>query len=528
VRRLAALAACAALLCGGWAEPAPSPQAEAAVAVHDLDQDARVAGLLDQLGGKGVRGQILFRDVNLVDPAAGTTTEHQSVVTWGSSVFWTGPFGQEPKLEPNAVVIEGRGRFLAPGLTDMHVHSERPADYLLDLATGVTTVREMDGFPWMLRMRDAVSARRVLGPTFYVAGTILNQAPLDGYAVLVRDGAEAWRVVRQQAACGYDFIKVHNNLSESVFDATAEAARSQGLDLVGHVPHEMSVRHAATHGMRTMEHLKGFLDDRTLTPGDTDFAAVTDGPEVWNTPTLYTIVRDSLRGDAARALIARPESRYVSWAKRQGWTRTAGEAPDKVQQGAAGYARAIMAELTRRHARFLAGTDAAGYNYEVMGYALIDEVGLLQDAGLSPAQALAAATVEPARAMRLDAAFGQIRPRMRADLVLLDADPLKDAAALRRNLGIMAHGVWLERAALDEALKGLAAIYAEPDPSALDGAAAMVSALQAQAAKGFAFNSMKLAEAAKKLRGVGMAEPATALDRLADIPAGPPCAAWTP
>jgi hypothetical protein len=119
---------------------------------------------------------------------------------------------------------------------------------------------------------------------------------------------------------------------------------------------------------------------------------------------------------------------------------------------------------------------------------------------------------------------------MRADLILLEANPLQDVSALRRNLGVMAHGVWMDRAALGEALDGLAALYAEPDGATVDPTQAIELAgrLQAEAAKGFAFDSMSLAGAAGKLREIGLTQAAIEFDRLADIPTTPPCAAWTP
>src|ERR1700741_1211101 len=142
----------------------------------------------------------------------------------------------------------------------MHVHTESLAEQLLRLAVGETSVRDMDGFPWMLKLRRAIESGRLLAPTPYLAGTIITSSPLSGYSVVVNTEDEARVTVRKEAACGYDFIKVHNILQQPLFDAVANEAQLVGMDLVGHIPHDISIDPALHIGhMRTVEHLKGFL-----------------------------------------------------------------------------------------------------------------------------------------------------------------------------------------------------------------------------------------------------------------------------
>src|SRR5262249_10323577 len=146
-----------------------------------------------------------------------------------------------------ATVIDCGGKFLSPGLVDMHIHSGAASGWLLNLANGITAVREMDGFPWLLQARDNIHAGRMMGPVMYVAGTILNAVPLDGSAVVPANSEDARRIVRQQAACGYDFIKVHNIMPQPMMDAIAEQAHALGIDVIGHVPHDMTVDYALHH-----------------------------------------------------------------------------------------------------------------------------------------------------------------------------------------------------------------------------------------------------------------------------------------
>jgi amidohydrolase family protein len=287
------------------------------------------------------------------------------------------------------------------------------------------------------------------------------------------------------------------------------------------------------HGMRTMEHLKGFLDDGTLQWGDKDYAAAVDGPEVWNTPTLYAN-RANLRGAEARAVLDGPQARYVPLRKRLQWSRSIDQLEDDLgptRREAAVIMKQIVGRLVGVHARFLAGTDADGYPFQVMGFGLVDEIQLLCDAGLSPAAAMRAATSEPARAMRVVDEFGTIRRGMRADLILLEDNPLEHASAFSSNQGVMAHGYWLAHRSLDAALEKLAAIEAEPDAavevSPRTGAETFVLARK-EVDAGFVFDTMELEELAAALRKAGLAKLAADFEGLAEVPRDGPCAEELP
>ena len=193
--------------------------------------------------------------------------------------------------------------------------------------------------------------------------------------------------------------------------------------------------------------------------------------------------------------------------------------------------RQIMARLLTVHAKFLAGTDAAGYPFQIMGFALVDEIQLLHEAGLSPGAALRAATTEPARAMRVSDEFGAIRRGMRADLVLLDENPLEVASAFRANRGVMAHGYWLDRERLDDALDKVAMIYAEPDELvevSRRSSLKAYSSAKAQIDDGFVFNAIELEALSASLRKSGLGDLADRFDTLADVPKSGPCAQFLP
>lgn len=507
---------------------AASPQQ---IAFHALQEETAIAGVLADLKAAAPARRLAFRDVQVVDPDAGTVTPGQSVLVGGGRIAWIGPMDREPKA-PNVTVIDGAGRYLSPGLADMHIHASSASGWLLNLSVGVTTVRDMDGFPWLLRFRQAVADERVLAPSLVVAGTIINDQPLDGYAVVADSPLDARRIVRQQAACGYDLIKVHNRLAKPTFDAVADEARALGIDLVGHVPHDITLAHALASGrMRTSEHLKGFLLDATLTPNDDeDYAAALKGADVWLTPTLFTGMNYD-RAAWARAVLDGPTASYVPRRQREAW-RTMLGSPDDEEVALGERFRATQATVMKRliplRPRWLAGTDAAGYPFSVMGHALIEELRLLRAAGLTPVEVLRAATAEPARAMRQPDTFGAVRRGLRADLVLLEANPLEDPTAYADNAGVMVRGFWLPRERIDAALARLAAIYSEPDDVRItqEAAAALRDSASARMIEGFVFEPSIIAAAAAAMRKAGL-DP-TGLSDLGGPTISGPCALSTP
>jgi hypothetical protein len=528
---------------------ANEPSIEDRTAVHAIDREEKISRVLDAVSKRASRGTLIIRDVSVVDVSLGRTIPHQSVVTKDGRIFWVGDAGSTPTLAA-AAVIDGAGHFLSPGLADMHVHTQSLSEQLLRLATGVTSVRDMDGFPWMLRLRRAIRAGLLLAPADYIAGTIIADYPLSGFAVVVKSAQEARQVVRDQASCGYDFVKVHNRLSQPLFDAVADEARRSGRDLIGHIPHDITIDHAVhVGGMRTLEHLKGFINDGDLRVSDEDYASALKGAHVWLTPTFYVLRR--LHDESARRELARPEMRYVPATHRAEWRRPdnfhlepdwhdriAALLPTSMVDVLPLYSPQIlerrlresvpraMARLLPLHPHWLAGTDSAQYDFQVAGYALLDELQLMERNGIARVDVLRAATLEPAAAMRQTDEFGQIKPGMRADLVLLADDPTVDLAAFRTNLGVMAKGVWLDRHNIDEALEDLAKIQAEGDAQfALNKstADALAAAVLQWWRQGITLDPRLLTPAALALSNQGYASAAATLTAAENDAAPGPC-----
>lgn len=310
---------------------------------------------------------------------------------------------RELRVPAGAERVEVRGAYLLPGLVDMHVHLNGRAQLRGYLARGVTTVRNMRGRPDHLRWREEVAHGARLGPRILTAGPVLDGDPpalRDGVAV--RDASEAFRAVGEQAGRGYDFVKVYGGLSAEAYVGIAAAARAFGLPVVGHVPEAVGLDGVLAAGQASIEHAEELTRSHEIARDASDagvWAQRARAGSVWLCPTL-----------ALHRLFAPPEAH-------------------------------------RRHARLVASLHARGMGLLLGSDArpslVVDELLALVEAGLSPTDALAAATREAAAFLGLEDELGTVAPGRRADLLLLDGDPREDVGAVARMTGVVVAGRWL-------------------------------------------------------------------------------------
>ncbi|SFQ33301.1 Amidohydrolase family protein [Amycolatopsis arida] len=392
---------------------------------------------------------------------------------------------------PGARVLRLPGKYLIPGLWDMHVHSV-PLDRVyppLYVVNGVTGVREMYGYfhPALHDLRERIDRGEVLGPRMVIASTIIDgphsiHAPTGAAQVATPDEARA--AVRAAAARGADFVKAYSFLGAETFAAVAAEARRQRLPVVGHVPERVSAGEASDQGLRSIEHLFGMFlatsadEDRirveiTREPVDPERpiewflrARRLEGTAVagydpakadalfarlrrngtWQSPTL-TVLRSlslpvaAFDPDDERLAYLPPTIVDYWWRQLES---TAPGTPEQIAERRAFFAaqRRLVGTLDRAGVGLLAGTDANN-PFCFPGFGLHDELDLLVEAGLSPARALRAATLDAARFLGLAHTTGTITPGASADLVVLDADPLADIRNTRRVHAVVLRGRYL-------------------------------------------------------------------------------------
>jgi imidazolonepropionase-like amidohydrolase len=482
--------------------------------------ESRIDEFVLKLSAKYRTQNFTIRDVTLISVSQGRAIPNQSVVVRDGRITAVGP-SASIKGARGMRTINGAGGFLIPGLTDMHVHQlVSSSQHLLNLMEGVTTVRDMDGFPWTLRIREDVRQGKLLAPNMYITGQILNGAPMGFYARVVTTPEEGRTAVREDKAAGFDFIKVHNIMKPEVYEAVLEEAHKQNIDVVGHIPHDIKVADAIRLGQKTMEHFKGYILDAGLTISQEDYVTATKGADIWLCPTFSTY-RDQLRGPEVLPVLALPEMRYTSWRDRIRWKARAQEpiTPQvEARQRILPMSEQIFKQLLPVGARFIAGTDSGG-GYALMppGFILHEELRIMQNNGLSPLETLRTATVNAAAAMGRSAEFGTIEPGKRADMVLLSADPLADSANLSRIEMVIVRGIVLDRKSLDAMAKGIRAIY-DPQAAPLSPTAAsrseierMIERMETLHRRGFVFRTHDLKQQEQLLQEEGQTTEAAKL-----------------
>lgn len=485
--------------------------------------ESRIDELLFNISRKHHPENFVIRNVTVISTTEGRAVPNQSVVVKDGRIAAVGPSASS-QSDRGVRTINGAGAYLIPGLTDMHIHEfGSSSQHLLNLLEGVTSVRDMDGFPWTLRMRDAVNRGELLAPNLYISGEILNGAPMGPYARVVTSPEEGRAAVRHDKAAGFDFIKVHNILKPEVYEAILDEAHKQGIDVVGHIPQGIKVADAIRLGQKTMEHFKGYILDEGLTISHEDYVSATKGADVWLCPTFSTY-RNYLRGaDVLRALDL-PEMRYTSWRDRINWKKGAAEPATpqtEARQRILPMSEQIFKELLPVGARFIAGTDSGG-GYALMpaGFILHEELRIMQKDGLSPAETLRTATVNAAAAMGRSAEFGTIDLGKRADMVLLSADPLLDSANLSRIQAVIVRGIVLDRKDLDSIGERIRAIY-DPHPTPSTATVAtrndveqMISRMTSLHERGFVFRTQSIILLAQLLRDEGYTTEAAKISNL--------------
>lgn len=446
-----------------------------------------LAGLLLLLAPGLMAQQVAITNVTVVDIVSGTLRPGETVLVHQGTIA---AVGRGLTVPPTADVVDGTGRFLIPGLWDMHTHlamAGREALSIL-LAHGVTGVRDMGGDgPRVLSWRDSIAAGALMGPRVVSSGNVVENGPwlravlglfqqIDAPAMRAQlaerhpidSTGDVAGIVAAFRASGADFIKIRNFPALPVYQSLAAAARAAGLTLAGHAPPMPMLGAVSDAGFASVEHAFTAVDGERLVPGFSTMADTTAralrrrlaaNGTAWN-PTLVVmamrLVPDSARERLMTDTTGRTDARLrmVSPTLRASW-----RAEHAVERMMPPVDWAEIDRATRQDVRrftedgvtLLAGTDL-GSTGIIPGDALHEELALMVAAGLSPREALATATVHPARVLGRGGRSGQVTPGMDADLVLLAANPLDDITATRRIHGVMAGGRWLDRAALDRVL----------------------------------------------------------------------------
>ncbi|MEO9482296.1 MAG: amidohydrolase family protein [Ekhidna sp.] len=423
----------------------------------------------------------VFQNVKVIDVRDGSITEGVNVVVENGKVT---SMNASSNNFGKATIIDGKGKFLMPGLTEMHAHIPSPQwgrdrtdeTLFLYLSNGVTTIRGMLGHPEHLKLRAKAENNEILSPRIFTSSPSVN-----GNSVKNRE--EANEKVAQYRADGYDFLKIHPGLKLEVFNEIVKTANDVGIGFSGHVPVDIGVRRAIASGYSSIDHIDGFLEG--LVPASTnvdpnqngffgynfthladaekidELAYLTKKYKVWVVPTQSLFGRWFSPVDPETIAGNDPDFKYMPRSTVEQWIKSKKSLIENPEYSVEKYVLftdlryQLIKSLHENGHGLLLGSDAPQV-FNVPGFSIHHELAGIIDAGLTPLEAIQTGTINPATFFGMEGQFGEVKTGASADLILLDNNPLEDIKNLRKPAGVMVRGRWLDREMIDAMLLDIA------------------------------------------------------------------------
>jgi imidazolonepropionase-like amidohydrolase len=447
---------------------------------------------------------LVFLNATVVDAKGAPTKPNMTVVVTGDRITALGPT-VKVRVPKNAQVIDGKGKFLMPGLWDMHVHSViNPAfagnayETMLPLfiINGITGVRDTHGdLELGKRMKAEIAEGKRVGPRMFVSGKLIDgPKPIIPGSTSVRTVAEARQAVVDLKTGGADFVKVYSRLPRDLYFAIVDECKKQGMTFAGHVPYSVSAAEASDAGQKSIEHLTGILmasstnetvlrqkmvESSEQPPHFGEFLESEYLPlesynqekatglferfarnKTYQVPTFVLLLAIGERYEVNREAVG---YKYLPPSLRTFWSgMSAGMPESTTPEDIAGYKRVaeksfeIVGQMHHAGVPILAGTDTPNPNI-YPGFSLHDELALMVKAGLTPMEALETATRNPARYFGKEKELGTVEAGKLADLLLLDADPLADIQNTRKISAVVANGRFFGKETLQKMLTDIEA-----------------------------------------------------------------------
>jgi imidazolonepropionase-like amidohydrolase len=410
-----------------------------------------------ELGPQESKTQVIvFVNVNVVPMVEERVLASQTVIVRDGRIAQIGP-ASSITVPEGALRIDGQGKYLMPGLTDMHVHgfeNHLQEEMFLYLANGVTTVRHMNGRSELLKLRQQIARGEVVGPTLYTCGPIVfgDKRPDD-----------ARRIVAEQAKAGYDCIKIYDDWSKEGYEALVAAANAHKISAVGHfarnLPLDVNLR-----GRTEVAHAEEFIytyfmketgpgewaKRETLIPKVVEMMKGS-GVAVTTTLVAYDAIGRLIGDETLKELVNKAELKYVPRGRRAKMTFDSNYRNRLKPTSFNGFRKGLSLQknlikaLNDAGVKILLGTDGSlGAAFPVVpGFAVHEELRLLVEAGLTPYQAILAGTRNAAEVLNAAGEFGTVSAGKRADLILVEGNPLTDVANAARCAGVMVRGRWI-------------------------------------------------------------------------------------
>ncbi len=397
-----------------------------------------------------------------------------TVLVAGGWIREIGPDGTV-SIPSTALQIDATGMFLMPGLVDAHTHPVFEQDLLPYVVSGVTTIVHMGAFPSrdndLLAWRSEVEQGARVGPTLWLGGLIDGMGGIASASRTAASATQARSIVRTMAGVGLDFVKMYNSLSVDAFNGVMAEASAQGMAVAAHGVRAPGMAGILAGGVGMIAHGEEYIythfnntQDRSLIPSAVNITLNAGAFVTANLSTFASITAQWANPSALSEILTRGEIRFLhprwlrEWTENNPYTIQVGGRP--VMQDRLQLLRELTAAMSNAGVRIILGTDSPGIPGLFPGFSIHDDIRLLVESGLSPYEAIAAGTRNAGDFLRSfflgSQPVGTIRVGARADLILLQGDPLVDLTNLRRRAGVMLRGRWLPEETLVDMMEGLA------------------------------------------------------------------------
>lgn len=418
-------------------------------------------------------------NVNIINVRDGSIISNQHVFVDSGKIV---RISNELRIPKNVNVINGEGKFLLPGLAEMHAHIPSPQwgrsnlneTLFLYLSNGITTIRGMLGHPVHLELREQALNNEIVSPRIFTSSPSVN-------GNTVRTVEEAREKITAYKEAGYDFLKMHPGLKLEVFNEIVKTAKEVGISYAGHVSVDVGIRNALESGYASVDHIDGFLEG--LVPAKENVDPTTNGffgfnftdladpnnvddlvsmarrNKVWIVPTQSLFERwfSPLDADSIGATLEMqymPKSTVENWVNSKknlinnGFDVEKWRTFDQIR-------KKLLFDLQRDGYGMLLGSDAPQV-FNVPGFSIHHEIKGMLNAGITPLEAIQAGTINPAKFFNMEGQFGEIIEGASADFILLQSNPLENMESLRNQDGVMYRGQWLSREVIDAQLAEIA------------------------------------------------------------------------
>jgi len=416
---------------------------------------------------------VAFVNVSVIPMDRETVLADQTVVVSGGKIASIGP-AAKAQVPAGATKVDAKGKYLMPALAEMHAHvpGGQAPDAVVErviflyAANGIGTIRSMLGHPRHIPLRERLAKRELFGPRMWSSGPSFNGNSVTSPAV-------ATQMVKDQKAAGYDFLKIHPGVSRESFDAMDATANSLGITYSGHVPLDVGLHRALEAKYATIDHLDGYVE-ALAPPGSPasqtfglnltgvvdeakipDLVAKTKASGVAQVPTEI-LLENWLGPQSAETMAGWPEMKYAQPGEVQKWTEVKKKYdafPAEARQKLLTIRRRLIKDLHAAGVTILLGSDGPQI-WNVPGFSAHRELGTYVASGLTPYQALVTGTRSVAAFFKVEKEAGTATAGKRADLILLDANPLADISNTMKIAGVMMGGRWMSREEIQRRLDG--------------------------------------------------------------------------